>query len=421
MRELIKNIEIGKEVKISGWVYRIKRMKSIDFLILRDRTGLVQCVVSDHSFLENVEVESVVEIIGLVKEGKNKYGNFEVEVKEFKIINHAEILPIELNKEELNINLDTLLDNRALTFRHESVKEIFILQNEIVRLFREYMEKEEFTEMRTPKIVSGGAEGGTEVFKLDYFGRQAFLNQSPQFYKEEMVASGFERVYEIAPVYRAEEHSTRRHLNEYISMDFEMGFIEDFTDVMDMEENLLNYIVNGLSLSRKITEQQKKLLPKMVKIPKIKYSEALKIVEKEYGYKVEKEIDPKAEELLCQYSQSKYGSEFVFITHYPKSKRPMYTMPDGDFETKSFDLLFREIEITTGGQRIHEYDMLVEAFKNKGLNPEEYKTHLDNFKFGMPVHGGLAIGLERLTIMLLKKKNVREASFFPRDKERILP
>lgn len=419
-RSLVRNLQVGEEARLKGWVYRLKKLKQIAFVYLRDRSGVVQCVVEDPVLLEGLSNEAVVQIEGRVQAGKNKYHDFELLVKSIQILNPARDLPFEVNQDELKVNLDTMLDHRPFSLRHKAIEEIFSFQNEILRLFREYMVKEDFFEIRTPKIVSGGAEGGTEVFRLDYFGKDAFLTQSPQFFKEELVAAGLERVFEVGPVYRAEEHSTRRHLNEYISLDFEMGFIEDFTEIMDEEEALLRYLVEGLEKSPKVTQAQKRLLPTMVKIPRLHFKEALDIL-KQRGYAVEGDLDPKAEAMLCRYSQETYQSDFIFITHYPKKKRPMYTMPHGTDETLSFDLLFREMEITTGGQRIHNYEDLVAGFKRKGLQPEDFASHLDNYYLGMPPHGGLAIGLERLTAMFLKLANVRQASFYPRDKQRLMP
>ncbi|WP_346937159.1 amino acid--tRNA ligase-related protein, partial [Clostridium sp.] len=247
-RVLVNNLvnHMNKKVKISGWIYRIRKLKSITFIVLRDRTGLVQCV-AENSIAEKVDfkIESVVSIEGIIKSGKNKLNNFEIEIESIEIINSTMgELPIEVNNKELNINLDTILNNRVLSLRHEKISSIFGIQNILVQGFREFLNKEGFTEIFTPKLVSEGAEGGTEVFKVKYFEREAYLAQSPQFYKQMMVGAGFERVFEVAHVYRAEQHNTNRHLNEYISMDFEIGFIEDETEIMAMEERLLKFILN---------------------------------------------------------------------------------------------------------------------------------------------------------------------------------
>ena len=420
------NNYINEKVKIKGWIHRIRKLKAITFIILRDRTGLVQCVVNNKEInVEVTKLESVVEFIGTVIESKNSLNPFEVSVEKFSIINSSiEELPIEINKENLEINLDTMLNNRMLSLRHEKVNAIFKIQNIIVEGFREFLNNEDFTEISTPKLVEGGAEGGTEVFKVQYFEREAYLAQSPQFYKQMMVGAGFERVFEVGHVYRAEEHNTNRHLNEYISMDLEIGFIEDEKDIMDLEENLLKFILKKVSDEGKnYLELLKAEVPIIKnKIPKIKFSEAIEILEKEYNKTgLEGDMDPEGEKLICQYAKEKLDCEFLFLTHYPRKKRPMYTMPCDSLETHSFDLLFRGIEITTGGQRIHEYNKLIENMKYKGLNPENYESYTSNFKYGMPPHGGLAIGLERITAKLLGFENVREASLLPRDRMRLIP
>lgn len=417
---------MNKKVKIAGWIYRIRKLKSITFIVIRDRSGLVQCIADNSSIEEiNLKVESVVSIEGIVKEGKNTLNNFEVQIENIEIIN-ATIgeLPIEVNNKELEINLDTMLNNRVLSLRHEKISAIFKVQDILVQGFREFLIKEEFTEIFTPKLVSEGAEGGTEVFKVKYFEREAYLAQSPQFYKQMMVGAGFERVFEVAHVYRAEEHNTNRHLNEYISMDLEMGFIEDETEVMEMEERLLKFILSKVKVEgAKYLEILQAEIPEIQsEIPRMKLKDALDILEKEYNKKnLDGDLDPEGEKLICHYAKEKLNSDFIFLTHYPRRKRPMYTMPCGELETHSFDLLFRGIEITTGGQRIHNYEQLIKNIEYKGLNPENYSSYTCVFKQGMPKHGGLAIGLERLTAKLLGLENVREASLIPRDRTRLTP
>ena len=420
------NSYISEKVTIQGWIHRIRKLKEITFIILRDRTGLVQCVIDNKAIdVGNIKLESVVSILGEVKESSNALNPFEILVETFDIINEVkDELPIEINKKELEINLETMLNNRVLSLRHEKVNSIFKIQNLIVKGFREFLTKEGFTEIFTPKIVAEGAEGGTEIFEIKYFENKAYLAQSPQFYKQMMVGAGFERVFEIAHVYRAEQHNTNRHLNEYISMDFEMGFIENEEDIMNMEERLLKYVLNKVEKEgKRDLEILNTVMPNIENtIPRIKLSEALEILRKEYNKTdIDGDLDPEGEKLICEYAKEKLGCEFIFLTHYPRRKRPMYTMPCGERETHSFDLLFRGIEITTGGQRIHEYDMLIENIKYKGLNPEKYHSYTSIFKYGMPKHGGLAIGLERITMQILGLENVREASLIPRDRTRLTP
>jgi nondiscriminating aspartyl-tRNA synthetase len=373
----------------------------------------------------DIKLESVIEILGTVVNGKNNLNPFEIAVESMNIINNSiEELPIEINKENLEVNLDTMLNNRMLSLRHEKVNSIFKIQNIIVDGFREFLKGEDFTEISTPKLVEEGAEGGTEVFKVQYFEREAYLAQSPQFYKQMMIGAGFERVFEVGHVYRAEEHNTNRHLNEYISMDLEIGFIEDEKDIMELEEKLLKYVLAKVELEgKRYIEILKAEVPKIKGgIPRIKFNEAIEILENEYNKTgLDGDMDPEGEKLICKYAKEKLGCEFLFLTHYPRKKRPMYTMPCGNAETHSFDLLFRGIEITTGGQRIHDYNMLLENIKYKGLKPENYESYTSNFKYGMPPHGGLAIGLERITAKILGFENIREASLLPRDRTRLIP
>ena len=417
---------IDKTVSVKGWVHRIRKLKAITFVVLRDRTGLVQCVLNNNELQNSdIKLESIIEISGKVLESKNNLNPFEVAAETMNIINSSiEELPIEINKENLEVNLDTMLNNRMLSIRHEKVNAIFKIQNIIVEGFREFLKEEDFTEISTPKLVEEGAEGGTEVFKVQYFEREAYLAQSPQFYKQMMVGAGFERVFEIGHVYRAEEHNTNRHLNEYISMDLEIGFIEDEKDIMDLEEELLKYVLAKVEAEGKRYLEILKAEVPIIKdnIPRIKFNEVIEILEKHYNKTgLDGDMDPEGEKLICKYTKEKLGCEFVFLTHYPRKKRPMYTMPCGDVETHSFDLLFRGIEITTGGQRIHDYNMLLENIKYKGLKPENYESYISNFKYGMPPHGGLAIGLERITAKILGFENIREASLIPRDRTRLVP
>lgn len=397
-RRLVNELNscINNKVNIQGWVYKVRKLKSISFVILRDRSGLVQCIVDNSKFdISNIRLESVVSVTGEVKESNNKLNFFEIVVEKIEVINNSiNELPIEVNKEFLECNLDTMLSNRVLSLRHPKVNAIFKVQNEIVNGFREFLNSKGFTEIRTPKIVKEGAEGGADLFEVKYFEDKAYLATIPQFYKQMMVSAGFERVYEIGHAYRAEEHNTNRHLNEYVSMDLEMGFINDEKDIMNIEEQMLKYILNKLNINcKEYFELLEVSIPEIKEsIPRIDFNEALNILKKEYNKSdLEGDLDPEGEKLIYKYVKEKYNSEFVFLTNYPRKKRPMYTMPLGEKGTHSFDLLFKGIEITTGGQRIHEYEKLIENIKYKGFNPHEYDSYLDVFKYGMPKHGGLAI------------------------------
>lgn len=421
VNEAESNLE--KTVKLQGWAHRIRKLGKIAFILLRDRTGIIQCVINTKEVdIKALRLESVIEINGIVK--KNKHA-FEVQVDSLKVLSFVkEELPIEINGEDIEANIDTVLDHRVLSMRNEKVNAVFKIEAEIAHGFSEYLQTQGFTEIFTPKITAEGAEGGTELFELKYFDRKAYLAQSPQFYKQMMVAAGYERVFEIGHVYRAESHDTKRHLNEYISMDLEMGFINDERDLITLECELLRYIFKHIKAK---CQRELKLLQAQIpelqgEIPVMTLQEAIKILKEKYNKtELTTDIDHEGEELIGEFVKEKYNSDFVFLTHYTREKRPMYTMPCMENLTHSFDLIFRGMEITTGGQRIHDYEMLKKNMIEKGLNPEAFKNYLDTFKFGMPPHGGLAIGLERITMKLLKLNNIREATAFVRDKKRILP
>lgn len=424
-RCLVNEIEMSleKTVKLQGWVHRIRKLGKIAFILLRDRTGIIQCVVNTKDVdIKDLRLESVIEVIGIVKKNKD---TFEVQADSLKILSLVkEELPIEINCEDVEANIDTVLDHRVLSMRNEKVNAVFKIEAEIAHGFSEYLQTQDFTEIFTPKITAEGAEGGTELFQLKYFDRKAYLAQSPQFYKQMMVAAGYERVFEIGHVYRAESHDTKRHLNEYVSMDLEVGFINDENDLIKLECELLKYIFKHI---KERCQRELKLLEAEVpeiqgQLPIMALQEAIKVLREKFNKTdLTTDIDHEGEELIGKFIKEKYNSDFVFLTHYTKEKRPMYTMPCMGNLTHSFDLIFRGMEITTGGQRIHDYEMLKKSMIEKGLNPDDFKNYLDTFKFGMPPHGGLAIGLERLTMNLLKLDNIREAEAFVRDKKRILP
>lgn len=423
----------GKIVSVSGYVHRIREMTGFAFVIIRTARDIIQCVYSpdfsDYRWDEKLCEEACVKVTGKVVGSKDRDGNdrFELQIHGIEILSlPAEILPIVINKKQLdNIQLNTVLDLRPISMRNPKERAIFKLQEGIARGFREFLTKNDFTEIRSPKINFAGAEGGTNVFKLDYFGKTVFLAQSPQLYKQALVGV-FQRVFEIAPVFRAEHHDTSRHLNEYISMDFEMGFINGFEDIMNMETGALKYIMN--LLKTEYAEEVALLkadIPEITEIPCIKFMDAKDIIINKFHYTPSdmKDFDPAEEEMLGKYAKKELNSDFLFVTHYPSKKRPFYTMDDPtDPEyTLSFDLLFRGLEITSGGQRIHDYNEQVAKMKKCGMNPEAFETYLMLHKYGAPPHGGLGIGLERLTMHLLGFKNVREATMFPRDINRVTP
>ncbi len=433
-RTYIKDLKehIGKEVTIAGWVDVRRDHGKLIFIDLRDMSGKVQMVVlpnheEAHKIADTVRDEWVIEVRGLINERPDKMkkeglnGELEIEVLEIKVLSEAHELPFEKDTE---LNLDTYLDYLPLTLRAKNKKAIFKVQAVIVQAFRDFLIKENFMEVQAPKIIGADAEGGAEVFEVNYFENKTYLATSPQFYKQIMVGV-FEKVFSVGSVFRAEKHNTTRHINEYTSLDFELGFIEDHHDIMEIENRLLIFMVERL---KEECQTEFDLLnaeiPKVPeKIPFLKLKEAQLIIEKEFGDDClgEPDLEPQHERWLCEYAKKEFNSDFIFITHYPVKKRPLYTYEDENDEgfTKSFDLLFRGIEITTGGQRIHNYEKLVKAIEKKGLDPEKFSFYLQAFRYGMPPHGGIGMGLERLTARFLGIKNIKEAALFPREINRI--
>ncbi len=435
-RTLIKNLHsaIGKEATIAGWVDTRRDHGKLIFLDIRDGSGKVQAVVMPtaegaHAIARALRSEWVVQITGTVNERPEKMrndkepnGDIEVNISEIEVIAQAQELPFELSAE---VNIDTYLDHLPLMLRTERAQDIFKVQATLVNAYRNALRQENFTEFQAPGIVGGDAEGGADVFKVEYFKDQtAYLATSPQFYKQIMVGV-FERAFTVGKVFRAEKHSTTRHLNEYSTLDFEMGFIKDHQDVMAVLERTLRYIVVETEKGHaEILKRFGMEIPLMSKkIPSMKLREAQAIIQKETEEDCtnEPDLEPAHERFLSEYAKKNLNSDFLFITHYPVSKRPFYTYEDEEDPgfTKSFDLLFRGVEIVTGGQRIHEYEMLVQKIDERGLDPKKFSYYLQAFKYGMPPHGGCAIGLERLTQKFLGLENVKEAALFPRDMNRI--
>ena len=413
-------------ILLRGWVYKIIDLSNIVFVKLRDKSGIIQLVTNKEQ-IEGLKLENAIEVIGKKSKNEKAPGGIEIIVDEIKILGRTyyDKLPFEINSYKNKAALETQLDHRTIALRRPEIRAIFKVQNEIEQAFRDYLRSKNFEQIHTAKIIDSSTEGGSEMFTVNYFDRRSFLAQSPQFYKQMMVGAGFERVYEIGHAYRAELHNTWRHLNEYVSLDVEMGFIKDEFELMDLEEGFLDYLFKHLNkVCKKELEMYKVELPNEVKIPRITLEEAHKILLEKYNKKSPiGNIDAKGEELICDYVKKEYGTEFVFLTKYPVAKRPMYTMPDDEDKTltKSFDLIYDGLEITTGGQRINDYEMLKENIIKFGLNPEDFDFYLDTFKYGMPPHGGFAIGLERLTMKILKLSNIIEATLVPRDMKRLTP
>lgn len=421
----------GEVVQMKGIIHRIREMTGFAFVIIRTARGTVQCVYSpdfsEYRMGEEVVEGCSVKLTGKIVKDETREDRYEMQIHGIEVLSSpAEQMPIVINKKQLdNIPIDLNLNLRPVTLRNPKERAVFKIQEGIARGFREFLFSQNFTEIRTPKICAQGAEGGANIFKLDYFGKQVFLAQSPQFYKQ-MLVPVYERVFEIGPVFRAEHHDTSRHLNEYISMDFEMGFIDSFYDIMNMETGALKYIME--LLQREYAEEIALLnaqLPAIGEIPVVKFMDAKEIITKKFKKKITdyRDFEPEEEQLLGKWAKKEFDSDFLFVTHYPSEKRPFYAMDDpADPEyTLSFDLLFRGIEITTGGQRIHDYNEQVAKMRARGMNPDDFESYLMAHKYGIPPHGGLGLGLERITMHLLGFKNVRYASMFPRDINRVTP
>lgn len=421
--------EEKKSVTTHGTIYNVRDMGDFAFVIIRKIGGLVQCLYNKKITEEERHLfqdENAIRVTGEVRDEERAVNGFEIVIDKFEVLSTPkEELPLNVSKRKLNIALENEIEIRPVTLRNEQRRSVFKLQEGIVRGFRRYLEDNGFTEIFSPKIIAAGAEGGANIFKLDYFGKKAYLAQSPQTYKQTLIPV-YERVFEIAPVFRAEKHDTARHLNEYVSVDFEMGYINSFYDVINMETGMLKYCFNYLEENYALV--LKKLgceLPKFDSIPCVKFRDAKEMVAKKYGRKIKDpyDLEPEEERLIGELFKEDYGSDFVFVTHYPVKKRPFYAMddPEDPKYTLSFDLLFRGMEITTGGQRIHDYDEQVKKMIFKGLYPEDFESYLMLHKYGVPPHGGLGMGLERLVMKLLDEKNIRATSMFPRDTTRLNP
>lgn len=419
----------GRTVKVRGAVHTIRDMGEVAFVILRKREGLLQCVYEEGKTkfdLKNLKEASAIEVEGTVSAEDRAPNGLEIRVDAIRVLSEPQApMPIVISKWKLNTSLETNLDNRALALRNIRERAKFRIQEGIARGFRDFLYSQGFTEIHTPKIGAKSAEGGANLFRLDYFHKPAVLQQSPQFYKQMMVGV-FDRVFETAPVFRAEKHNTKRHLNEYTSLDFEMGYIDGFEDIMAMETGFLQYM---LALLQRDYGRELSILnatlPKADSIPAIRFDEAKKKVSEKYNRPIRNpyDLEPEEEALIGQYFKEEYGADFVFVTHYPSRKRPFYAMddPSDPAYTLSFDLLYQGLEITTGGQRIHDYNMLMEKLEKRGMEPEGMEQYLSVFRHGMPPHGGLGIGLERLTMKLAGEDNVRETTLFPRDLSRLEP
>lgn len=420
--------KIGEKVRLEGWANTIRDHGKISFIDLRDRSGMIQCVGTT---LERVSPESVVEIIGTVAKRPEKLinekiltGSVEIQIESLKLISPAAELPFDMGTEDLNLDLPILLDYRALTLRHKKQQAIFKVQAVIVEAFRQALLKKDFIEFQAPSIISSIPEGGAEVFKVKYYDHDAYLSQSPQLYKSLLVGI-FERVFSVNQIFRAEPSVTTRHLSEVTSLDAEFGFIDDWHDVLDMEEYVVRHIFSEVaSKCKEELDLFDASLPKLSdKIPVLKLREAQSIIYKRCGRDVrdDKDLAPEDEREICKWALEEKGSDLVFISHFPTKKKPFYVQPDPDDPEYSFsvDLLGRGVEWSSGGQRLNKYEEILKHLKEWKLKEEDVALYLQSFKYGVPPLGGFALGAERVTMHILGLKNVREASLFPRDMERV--
>lgn len=421
---------LGQRVLLRGWLHNVRALGKINFILVRDGYGVVQAVTQDEHVwdaLRGARAESVIEVEGVVVAEAQAPGGLELHDITLRVLTSVtEALPFPLNKPRLQASLEVFLDHATVAWRQPRQRALWHLAAATMRAFREFLDREGFTEIQSPKLVASATESGANVFVVDYFGKRAFLAQSPQFYKQIMVGV-FERVYEVGPVFRAEPHDTTRHLNEYISLDVEMGFIENHFTVMALLTRLLRFILTWLA-ERNAAELEGLgvSLPRAPKtFPHIHFRDAQQLIFEKYGEdcRGEPDLAPQHERWLGEWARETYASDFLFVVGYPMSKRPFYTHPDPDDPkySYSFDLLFRGMELVTGGQRLHRYEDYLAALSRARYPLEPFAYYLEAMKYGMPPHGGFAIGLERWVTQLCGLANVRQATLFPRDTHRLTP
>lgn len=427
------NKHIDQEVIIAGWMHRIRILGKIAFVILRDRTGIIQCVLSNKELINQVkdlQVESVLKIKGIVRASDKQESGIELDVNEIHVISPVyDMIPVEINKDEIDAHIDTIIDYRPITLRHQKLRAIFKIQAGIVEGYREYMRSQGFTEIIFPILAGASSEGGAELFKLDYFGKEATLPQSAQLYKQ-ITMGVYEGVYGLSYSFRAEKSATTRHLTEFNQFEFELGFIENIEDLMYHCENVVRHIIMKIQKEfvkeLEILNTTLPIVPEDKPFPRITLRQALEIYKEYTGIDetMEPDLSPGAEKWLStEWGPKEHHSNFVFVTHYPLSKRPFYTYPHPDNPelSESFDLIGNGSEIVTGGQRVNRYQHQIERLKEKGLNPDDFEGYLMMHKYGIPTEGGFGMGLQRLTQNLLGLKNIREATLFPRDLNRLTP
>ncbi len=417
---------VGGRVRLAGWLHHRRELSRVTFVVLRDARGLAQIVVEDDA-VAGLLPETVVAVEGEVVAASQAPGGVELHAPVFTVLSEpAAAPPIELRRPDLKEQLPTILDYAPLALRHPRKRACFELAAASVSGYRAALDAHCFTEIQTPKIVAAATESGANVFELDYFGRPAFLAQSPQFYKQIMVGV-FERVYEVGPVFRAEPHDTPRHLAEYVSLDAELGFVEDHRTVMRFARDAVAGMIDGARerACAAVALLGVELPEVPSEIPTLDFPVAQRMIEDATGEHVvgEPDLAPAHERWLGDWARQEHGSDFVFVTGYPMVKRPFYTHPDPERPelSNSFDLIFRGLELMTGGQRLHRYEDYIAALAARGQSPEPFEGYLQAFRYGMPPHGGWAIGLERWVARLIGAANIRETTLFPRDLNRLTP
>jgi nondiscriminating aspartyl-tRNA synthetase len=417
---------VQKEVALRGWVCRMRVLGKTVFVVLKDCSGEVQCVAAPESIKDHhLKLEDAVEIVGRVRREDRAKAGYELDILQVRVLNRSgRHLPFTSLSNLDSVGPETLIEYRPLALRNEVIGNIFRVQAALLKFFREFLTERRFTEIITSKLVASGTEGGTNLFEVKYFDRVAYLAQSPQFYKEHGVA-GFERVFETGHVYRAEPHATSRHLTEYYSLDLEFGFIDGPEDVIELERELLTHIFDRINkdYADVVSSYRKQPLPSMLEVPCWEFGKCLALLRESFNRNdLSDDLDPEAERQLCQLAERDTGIAAVFVLGFPLSGRPFYTAPRGTAgAANSFDLLFQGVEVTTGGQRLHRRADLELALRRRGIDPAKFESHLRMFDLGMPPHGGLAIGLERLTAQILNLPNVRQATLYPRDRTKLTP
>lgn len=417
----------GETVKVTGWVHEIRDLGGIVFVLIRDKKGITQLTAPSKKLTEEMMAdvraarkETIVTLTGTVQESPKAPNGVEIIPSNIDIINVSQLpLPLDTT-EKVDAEMDTRLDARFMDLRKHDVSAIFKIKNEMLHTVRNYFYDNDFTEITTPKLVASATEGGTELFPITYFEKEAFLGQSPQLYKQMMMATGLDNVFEIGQIFRAEEHDTLRHLNEALSIDAEMSFRSQ-EDVMNLLEDVIKNVLNNLQekCSSELEDLGHELDVPSGAFPVVPYEEVIDIVnsqdvEMEYG----EDLNRAAEKVLGETMGSYY-----FITEWPTSIKPFYVMPKEDDPEKStaFDLMYRDLELSSGSQRIHDYDLLYSQIEAKDLNPDSFEKYLQAFKYGMPPHSGWGMGADRLTMVLTGAKNIRETVLFPRDRRRLTP